>query len=656
MAPQNQENTIFLTEEEAERIRNTAKGRVKKCSADVGQAREPRDAKSAISQAVGASLMADMGTSEDQGGTLPVLAVGQPYSPCNLSLQELQPMKLAQLQLDTHHRGHRLILKRVGPVVTLAARTWTMVQDQDGEGEDTERLEVTLHNSRQGEEVLDSASLFIIKEPYFTLTDQGEATLRIDHPSDLIVCKDVPNDSLKSASDADKATAAEKLATACKNEGNAALKQKDSPLAHAKYTEGLKIARQDGVLGLNPDLARDLRRNRAHVNLLLNQLDEVISDAKASLIGTKDERSKELDSKAYSRAGSAAYTLGEFHEAKTYFEEQQKLAPQDKNANINLRRVEMRLREQKTGAYNWKKIKAGLSGSRPQVDVASFISNSKIRDSQGRGRGLFATCDVPAGEIVMCEKAFCVAWGFESEALIAMTYDLRDDRIRVSPVGLSKSAVQKLIGNPSQIEKLMGLYGDYQGDGKNVFGTVDGPIVDTFRVHDIVSRNAFGLGSQFGEQGAKDASTGLWIWIAYVNHSCIPNVKKEFTGDLMILRATRPIVAGEEIFHSYDESSDYDARKRALMTTWGFECNCSLCAAERVDDPAVRKKRLELANEAEAFVRRENWMNVKRLTIAKAQRLEKAINDTYNSERYKDVPRIAAQSIQQWLTKASPRR
>ena len=655
MVSQNQENTIFLTEEEAERIRNTAKDKVKKCSEVVGHARESRDAKSAISQVVGASLMADMGMAEDQGGTIPVLTIGQPYSPCTLSLQELRLMKLAQLQLDTHHRGYHLILKRVSPVVTLAARTWTMVQDQDGEGDDTERLDVTLHNSRQGEDVLDSASHFVIKEPYFTLTDQGEATLRIDHPSDLIVCKDGPNDSLKSASKAGNVAAAEKLAITCKNEGNAALKDKESPLAHAKYTKGLRVARQDDVLDLNPELTRDLRRNRAHVNLLLNQLDEAISDAKASLINKEDDRSKELDSKAYSRAGTAAYALGEFHGAKTYFEEQQKLALEDKNARINLRRIEMRLHEQHTGAYNWEKIKANLSRARPRVDAASFLSNTRIRDSPGRGRGLFATCDISAGEIVMCEKAFCVVWGLESEALTAMTYDVRDDRIRVSPVGLSKSIVQKLLSNPSQIEKVMDLYSDYQGDEKNVFGTEDGPIVDTFRVHDIVSRNAFGLGSQFGEQGAKDASTGLWIWTAYVNHSCIPNVKKEFVGDLMVLRATRSVVAGEEILHSYVESRDYEARKRALMTTWGFECNCSLCAAERPDDSAVKKKRLELASDAEAFVGKENWVDVKRLTISKVQRLERATNDTSNSEVYKDVPR-AVRSIQEWLTKASPRR
>ncbi|KAF2475065.1 SET domain-containing protein [Lindgomyces ingoldianus] len=649
MASQIERNTIYLTEEEAERIRNTVKNRLKKCSELVGHAREPRDLKAAISRATGASLMADMGGAPDPemtrtkgwGGTLPVVAVGQPYPPCIIALQDLQPVTLGDLQMETHHRGRRLTVKRASPVVTLAARSWTMVKDEVGD--EMERLEVCLHKSRHDEDVLESASVFVIKEPYFTLTDQGEATIRIDHPSDLIVCRDEII-----------ANTAEKVASTCKDRGNAALKQQDLWLAHAKYTEGLKVARQEIVSNTNPDLARDISRNRAHVNLILNQLDEAKTDAKASLTGRQDQRSKDLDSKAYFRAGCAAYNLGEYQEAKGFFEEQQKLTPGDKDASTNLRKIRMRLHEQETGIYDWEKIRDGLSRARPRVDAASFINNTNVRDSPGRGRGLFASRDIPAEGIIMCEKAFCVVWGHESEALTAMTYDLRDDRIRVSPVGLSKSTVQKLLSNSSQIERVMDLYGDYQGDGKNVSWTEDGPVVDTFRVHDIISRNTFGPGSQYGEEGATNASTGLWIWSAYINHSCIANAKKECIGDLMVLRAIRPIAAGEEIFHSYDESSDYDARQTALMNTWGFQCNCTRCDAEKADDPAVRKKRRELVSEADAFVKRENWANAKRLTIAKAQRLARAINDTYDSERYKGVPRVAIQRIQEWLAKASP--
>ncbi|OAL45953.1 hypothetical protein IQ07DRAFT_548041 [Pyrenochaeta sp. DS3sAY3a] len=659
MSTQGDRNTILLTEQEAERIRNSVKERTKKCAEQIGNAREPRDKTAAHQQATGASLMADMGGAPDpdmtqttgHGDTIPAVAVGQPYPPCTKPVQELKAMKVADLLMETHHRGHKLIVKRSSPVVTLTARSWTMVHDADGE--DTERLEMCLHKSRHGEDVLESSRSFIIKEPYFTLTDQGEATLRIDHPSDLVVLSE---DSIAKTEPPAEATAAEKLATKFKTQGNTALKQQDLPLAHAKYTQGLEIAQLEVVAKSNPDLARDIYRNRAYVNLLLEQLDEAITDARSSLTGHDDQRSKELDSKAYYRAGSAAYGLGKFPQAKLFFEGQQKLTPDDKDAKTYLKKIEVRIREQETGAYDFFKIRTGLSRARPSVDTATFINNTSIKDSPGRGRGLFATRNIPASEIIMCEKAFCVVWGHEKEALTAMTYDQRDDNIRVSPVGLSKAIVQKLLSNPSQIENVLDLYGDYQGDSEEILETEDGAVVDVFRIHDIMSRNAFGPGSQYGEEGARNASTGLWIHAAYINHSCLANAKKEYIGDLMVLRATRSISAGEEIFHSYDESLDYDARQKSLRTTWGFECKCMFCAAEKADGQDVRDKRMELVGEADAFVERTPWAGAKRLLIRKAQRLVQAIEETYDGERYKDLPKPASRTIQEWLNKAAPRK
>lgn len=645
-----QENTVFLTEKEAERIRGTVKATLKKCAEQHGQPREPRDAKSAISQATGASLMADMESMQSDGKeALPAIAVGQAYAPCTVSHKDLEPMKISELKMNTHHRGRRLEIKRASPVVVLTARSWVMVEDQ--EGGETERLEMCIHKSRHGEDILEYAKSFVVKEPFFTLTEEGEPTIRIDHPSDLVSLSDaLHNKTFKTTK------AAEKFATTCKSEGNDELKNKDLAAAHEKYTDGLTVARQSIVSETNPDLARDIARNRAYVNLLLCQYDDAIADAKESLTGREDQKSKDLDSKAYFRAGSAAYALGKYEEAKSFFEAQLKLAPADRDASIYLKRIELRFREQKDGSYNWQKLRAGLSKSRPHADAASFISNVEIKDSAGRGRGMFATRNIPAGEVVMCDKAFVAVWGHDKDALTAMTYDARDDRIRVQPLGLSKAIVQKLRGNSSQIERLMDLFGDWTGDGNKIFHNDEGAIIDTFQIHDIVSRNGFGLGAQYGEEGARNASTGLCTWAAYINHSCIANTSKEFIGDLMVLRALRPLTAGEEVFISYDISTDYDTRQAALWTTWGFECKCPLCVAEKADDPSVRKKREDLVTDSEDFVRREHWASAKRLTIASAQRLAKAIDDTYDNERYKNVPRLAGRTIQDWLTKASARK
>ena len=600
--------------------------------------------------------MADMGGAPDpdmmqtQGKTsttIPVIGVGQPYPPCTTPLSDLKPMKMADLKMETHHRGYKLVVKRESPVVTLVARSWTMVQDEDGS--DAERLEILLHKTRYSEDVLESTKQFIIKEPYFTLTEQGEPTLRIDHPSDLVICHE------EGTKDWADAAAAEKAATRFKTQGNNALKKQDLPLAHEKYTTGLAIAKQDIVAGENPDLARDIFRNRAYVNLLLGRLDEVKTDARASLTGRDDQKSKELDSKAYYRAGSASYNQSRWQEAKRFFQEAQKLTPDDKDAKVQLKKIEARLREEEAGGYNLMKIRTGLSKARSRVDAGNFIKNTVVKDSPGKGRGLYATRDLAPGETVMCEKAFCVVWGHEEDTLTAMTYDIRDDRIRVAPVGLAKALVQKCLNQPSQTEDLMDLFGDYQGEGSDVYSNEDGPVVDIFRVHDIMSRNAFGPGSQFGEESARNASTGLWRHAAYINHSCLANTTKEFAGDMIIIRATEPIKAGEEIFHPYDASLDYETRQGFLERTWGFRCVCKLCDAEKEDGQEIRDKRMELMGEADAFIDKTPWAGAKRVVLRKAANILKSLDATYDEGRWEGLPRRHTEGIKAWLVKASPR-
>ena len=579
-----------------------------------------------------------------ESDSMVALAMGFPYPPSTALLQDLQPISVAQLQLDTHHRGRILSVRRPAPVVPLVAYSWTIVEDESGE---TERLEVYLHKSKRGHDMLDSGPTFKIKEPYFTINEQGEATIRIHHPSDLVRIKD--------SDDSRKATPAAKTAQRCKDQGNAALESKDFVDAYDSYTEGLHLTEHDA--DVEESLACDLFRNRAHVNLILNRFGDAKADAIASITGIADDKHRALDAKANFRAGCAAYNLGDYQEAQQFFQSALSLIPDDKVAMAYLRSIESRLHERAKGEYKFAKIKARLSQARPRVDVATFSGNTAVRESRLGGRGLFATRDIKPGELVLCEKAFCVTWSHEKEAWTAMTYDVRDDRIRAFPAGLTKAVVQKLLNDPSQIEKVMALYGDYKSIGKQLVMGEDGPVVDVFQVHDIVARNAFGpgavtTGGNDGTDNVRTASAGLWVFAAYVNHACLSNTRKEFVGDLLVFRATRPITAGEEITHSYDETSDYDARTAALMTTWGFTCNCPLCAAEIEDGTELRKKRQQLAAEANAFVEREHAGNFKRLSILRAERLARSINETYDDARYKDLPRTALVLIQLWLHQA----
>lgn len=194
MSSRNQNHTVFLTPEEDKRIRKTFKDRSQKFKLLEGKLRQAWDPKWRQNQVATASLLSDISsidmagtnTSDGSSDTMITYSVGNTYLPCTLSLNDLQPITMSDLRMDTHHRGYILTVRRVAPVIKLVATSWTIVQEDSSD--DMERLEVMLHKFKFGKEILDSASIFKIKEPCFTLSDQGETALQIDHPSDLLVC------------------------------------------------------------------------------------------------------------------------------------------------------------------------------------------------------------------------------------------------------------------------------------------------------------------------------------------------------------------------------------------------------------------------------------------------------------------------------------
>ncbi|KAG5821425.1 hypothetical protein H9Q74_000321 [Fusarium xylarioides] len=572
--------TIFMSPEESDRIQRTVKDVARLREEHTGQSREPTDPKALIEQAISTSLMQEMssaafglGAPRKTRETMVAYGIGKQYLPSTSKLADLQPMTIKDLRMETHHRGFFLALRRVSPVSILQASSWTVVKGQSSD--EMERLEVFLHTSQYGGNILEIASDLVIKEPYYTLNSQGEYTIRIDHPSDLVVI--AISKSPESWRDKEQHAERPNLVSPIeyKRRGNdALLKKKNYPEAHFWYTEGLNLSKRDKEC---ETLRKDLYRNRAHVNLQLQRFDEAISDALNSLTSGETKDLKSLDAKAYNRAGIAAYCQGDFLKARRFFKQQERLRPDDQQLKLHLQRIDARLREEAKGTYNMKKIVSNLSKTGGRPDIASYYGPTEIKNSPGAGRGLFATRDVETNEIILCEKAFCSAWSHEAETFTALACDLREDAaIKVFPSGLHKAVVRKFLNNPSLVENVLNLHGDYHGLGARLH-EVDGlPVIDTFQVHDIIQRNAFGLGQQAEDEDVSNASTGLWIRASYINHSCIPNAKKDFVGDLIIFRATKGIAAGEEITHSYDESSDYQARKANIRRTWNFECHCQL--------------------------------------------------------------------------------
>ncbi|KAF7194909.1 SET and MYND domain-containing protein 4 [Pseudocercospora fuligena] len=636
-------NTIYLTAGESEKIRNDAQSTIAKCKSSRGQPRSSRNRQALFQLATAESLMADMA---GETNVVVKLTIAEPYEPSITPVDVLRPMMLSELAHDTHHRGRMLCIRREAPVVVQNGRSWTVVEDDAG---DVERLELYLHTSYLDDDILESGYQFVIKEPYLTIGESEESVIRVHHPGDVICIQTRASTELPQfMSERDDIQV---RAMQCKEIGNAALKNDEPSRAWMNYSEGIRLLKEGS--GKTGRILLDLNRNRAQANLLLHRFEEAEQDALASITTNSDSSHALLDSKAYFRAACAAYSRQDYGKAKQHLLNALDLAPSDQAVQVYLRRTEHRFREGSRGTYDFAKIRRSLTLQRPRVDAASFTGNVEVRKSMTHGNGLFAKTDLAAGDLVFCEKAFCSVWRNESQSWTGMFYDARDDQLRALPAGLMQRVVEELRKRPSMVPQVTSLFSDWKGTSSSASSDT----IDAFQVHDIVARNAFGAGSSFHTAGEPNiverANSGLWIVAAHSNHSCVPNTAKTFIGDLMIVRATKSICAGEEILHSYiDESVHLDERAAALSRNWSFTCACALCVAERADGPAVRSKRAQLIGAAEKLASTTSPHNAGRPPIARARGLYKAISETYDLERYHNVPRHGLAQIQEWLEHA----
>jgi hypothetical protein len=82
---------------------------------------------------------------------------------------------------------------------------------------------------------------------------------------------------------------------------------------------------------------------------------------------------------------------------------------------------------------------------------------------------------------------------------------------------------------------------------------------------------------------ARRSRVGLWCRTSRFNHSCQPNCHWNVIGDVMIVRLSRDVAAGEELTVSYHPVVDTYERTRAKLSSFGFECSCARCSSFRAN-------------------------------------------------------------------------
>ena len=443
-----------------------------------------------------------------------------------------------------------------------------------------------------------------------------------------------------------------------KQAGNSALAAKDFNAAHTCYTQGIHaVVAKPGTS--DPDIEKDLYRNRSCVRLTLGQFERAVADATTALTHLSDGHHKKLDAKAYFRAASASYSLKQYEKAVAFLRDQFELCPDDKDAVSLLKRTHDRLRERQEGSYDIANIQRSLSRE-PRVDAADYITNTTIKLSgPKRGRGLFATRNIQPGELIMAETAFCCVWRREDPNLLALECNASTpDEAHANLVGLWKSAVNEAGKNPLKGGDLLRLHGNYQGTGTRV-DEVDGvAVVDTFQVHDIVACNSFSTSpinqnDLLHYERLVEGSSAMWIRLSYANHSCIPNSQNTSYGDLVLLHATRPILEGEEISLNYSgDCKNFEARKNKMRVSWGFQCECLLCKADAQCPPTDLLARARLHRETTVQFAAKPPFRANLSMVPQFERYVQDINRTYSDSLYGRLPRVHLLHAQTWLLEA----
>jgi tetratricopeptide (TPR) repeat protein len=285
-------------------------------------------------------------------------------------LSTLKSIHIDDMLLETWHEGRYLLCRTIEEPYRKNGII-SLVEDETG------RITMlTLYNfskalTESAEACLPLNTILLIKEPYFKGILNGGATVRCDSPSDVIMINyndenynkfkisSIQNwSSLCAKADRVHASPCPKTASDWKSRGNDLYKRGHDKDAVRAYSLGIAASQNDGNQH-DKDIENICRLNRSASYLRMGRFDDAALDA-VSVLGSLPQNIKALF-----RAATAYYQLRSYNRALKYFEELSTLSPSNKK---DLLLCQQRVKEQETGTYDWKSLKA-ISNASPTKAV-----------------------------------------------------------------------------------------------------------------------------------------------------------------------------------------------------------------------------------------------------------------------------------------------
>ncbi|CAJ2507834.1 Uu.00g090200.m01.CDS01 [Anthostomella pinea] len=521
-------------------------------------------------------------------------------------VRHLQWMMISAMKLETHHRGTKTLLRVLTPPDRINA-VMAVVEDQEGTAVLLQLYHLPEETVVPADHVLCKDRVCILKEAFFKATTDGTYSLRVDHVNDIIWLAD--DDEHIPAKWRRQRLAVQQASLEARMQGNKAVSNNDWAKAERLYSSAISAAEtsEESMLAL---------LNRSLANLRLGRFENALSDATR---GTVDKEPSESE-KALFREARALYEMRNYKECMGRLVVLTKEFPGNNAVKPELDRTQARLREQQFGEFSFRRIYQQAKAKSPVIDCATYSGPVEIRPSPGRGRGLFTSAAVAAGDLLGCEKAFAYSYaGDDQPEGIRNTTLLMDVASKRFTVGgqahLISQIVQKLLHNPESSKEFLDLHpGKYQAVSTR---EVDGrPVVDSFLVVQIILANVFGAPRtsrssfrtttlELKKPSTSHTTCGIWILASHLNHSCVGNCRRSFIGDMQIIRATRDIPADTELFFSYrhaETMASYTETQKKLEN-WDFKCGCALCLDKKVTSDDTLKRRKALLSQLKTVMR-----------------------------------------------------
>lgn len=248
---------------------------------------------------------------------------------------------------------------------------------------------------------------------------------------------------------------------------------------HLAQEAATNISSYSSALSLSDNLQEVgvIKRNRSLAYLKIRQYDAALDDTGFPTLDA------EFSEKAMFRAAEALYHLGRYKLCSKVLETLLGGFPGNKQA-VNLsERARQRCIEESTGAYDFKMLQEEMKRvSPPLLDHATYIGPVERRETESKGRGLFLTKSVKAGDLLLCEKAFSYApingaGGNDPNGFLLPDIQ-KNELIQVHGANVLRLLASKLYNNPSLTASLTGLH---VGSGKMADATYvdEQAIVDT---------------------------------------------------------------------------------------------------------------------------------------------------------------------------------